>query len=60
MTPSNQAKKYGAKNLKEVADKTGYSVGQLSYMHKHYPEAFRFTCMGIMFDSMLDKYKRNK
>lgn len=46
MTPSQQAKYYGLKSLKEVADLTDQSVQTLINWHRSKPKLFTAVCIG--------------
>lgn len=46
MTPSQTAKHYGCKSLKEVADLTDQSVQTLINWHRDKPKLFKAVCIG--------------
>ena len=46
MTPSQQAKEAGLKNLREVQDITGQSAQTLTNWQKHKPELFKIVLIG--------------
>ena len=46
MTPSKQAKAAGLRNLKQVSEMTGRSVGTLHSYHKQFPKLFEIILIG--------------
>lgn len=57
MTPSKQAKAAGLRNLKQVSEMTGRSVGTLHNYHKRFPRLFEIILLGC--NQMLDREKDN-
>lgn len=53
MTPSQQAKSVGLKNLTQVSAMTGVSLQTLTNWHKHKPRLFAIVLDGCIYQSML-------
>jgi len=50
MTPSQQAKAAGLKNLTQVSVTTGVSLNTLTNWHRDKPELFRIVLLGCLAD----------
>lgn len=57
MTPAQQAKSLGLKNLTQVSQMTGISLETLANWHKNRPRLFRIVLIGCKAELTLSEFK---